>query len=815
MAFFKTKEKKKKTDSSETVSSDVKLSQKKNKDIMNGIDISVEDTVRDELFSNNEDFLITKPDGEVVAVCGILRVEDIGGFGKKNLKNEDVGTLHTYLHNGAISDYVSEELYKKGQIVIIPNPISLSNLLEINCTRKVDYEVVLLDNTLNIEYTGIFKKLEDFESAVENISPLDWVDDYLMNSINEQYEDDSADEDVEVDEEYEAEDEMYESVDPDSINTDEESEQIDDNVENDYVEEDMEETDDDVVADNDVNTVSYDEATPEPSDENIDNELDEDDYDESVIGNMDLDDEENISNDLDANITLDEDIEVDNTNANIDNDTSSSNNFSSTVSEFTPDDVEAAISNKFYSDELVVTVNSKPFDDMFKSSNPLIYLKAEREKGWLNDHLNELTNNANISMLKLHQSNLDKLRKMYITLVNGYLEKLHSELDYHNKDTHYGGIYKKIWDRRYAAQESISDEIRLRQEALDKEYETKKESVAELARKRASDEYDSINKRNHDYQKELISNKVMDEIQSDFNEKLNKLLEAREKEFIDRFHLGESNALKQCEILYNDMLSQEEKAFDEFKAEIQKYREDNKQYEIKRINVLAQELNESEKIKQLNDEHKSHIQALQADFDAKTAQIAAEFNAKAAQLKTDSDKRIEEADKRIRSAEQREQKAESEIKKAELETKQKLDNSNEEKERLQKEVDNWVDRYSKLNATKNAEYESRIAELKNEKDALADQCDNMNNMHKRSNVISSFLVIVIVIAALAIGVIVGSFISLNREEKDAVNALNNQPVQTQLVQQAAPTERVTAAPTTPPSDSNATVAEGNSSTTGA
>lgn len=439
-----------------------------------------------------------------------------------------------------------------------------------------------------------------------------------------------------------------------------------------------------------------------------------------------------------------------------------------------PDElVIGAIKRKFYSDDLGLEVTTEPFDSQFMHGNSYVPFDENRPDGWLNNHLNEMARAANVEMKRLHDSNLLKSRSFYFKLISGYCDTIQQQLDISDETTQFGKMYKSLRMSKAQAEMNIDRQVSARRAELEEDWNTKLAQVADDAARAAKQQYRERYGRQHTDDLNNVLSNCQDELEMSYQNGLRQLNSDRKAEASKRLDYGVNASLSEVANMYLELLNYEKEQYANFAAEMQSFVDNNRKDEIARSQALAEDLRQSQKADAVMAEYSEKIKAMQAEFDSKQSALKADLE----KTERDNERRIQDNDK---------------------EWSKKLQASEKRNAELQAQVDSLLTRYAELDRNKKLEYDSRIAELQNERAALEDRCVHIENVHKRSSIISVFLIIAIAIATLAVGFIVGEYFNIKRDTNAQLSQIqsqsyvdssqNNQAAATQVPQPSVPVQ---------------------------
>lgn len=654
---------------------------KKKKEMVSSvIDESVLEQILEEMKANSQ--FISSYEGEPAYVGMLLKTEDIGGLSLKTNKDEAKGSIVECIKNGRIKVYASKELLDNESFVIIPDAITLDAMSEFQLL-DIDYELVKITEDGAVHATDV---VATRSQLAEIIADETMTIDSVMGE-----DEASADKEVVPEEDYEeAGIDVGTAAEP---VPDDEDMAFDAGMEMSSAEDEPSVLDEGVPDDEEL--AQYEE---EPSEEY---------YDDSMT-------EEELPQEQEPQI------------------------------DYTADDFAAAITRKFYSDDLGLEVTTEPFDQQFLHNNLFVPFAENRPEGWLNNYLNDMSKQFNQELYRLHQQNLVELRNEFFTMVSLGAQQIVADCDYTTEATVFGEKAALYRQQKADSEYSIEETVAREKDAVNEAWERKLQEVGEAAAQQAIQQYRDRFHRQHEDDIFRIQSTVLDNIESTYNEQMRELHADRKATAQKKLDAFIHEALQQAALHRKEMLEAENVRYHELQAELQKFMDENRKDEIARSEALAQELAQSNKADAVLAESTEKLRNMAAEYDAKRLSLLQEI----------------EAGEQKRKAELAEQKAKHDEIVADLK---------EQNAVLQSRIDKLVEDYAKLDEKKAKENESRISELKAENQSWADKCDHIIETHKRSNIIGGFLAAAAVIAAIAIGFIAGEYININKTTQ-ATNA---------------------------------------------
>ena len=352
---------------------------------------SVLETALDKFKAN--DAFIREVNGAPQYIGIALETQSIGGLDKKSRKDEAKGSIIECINSGKISTYINQDLMDAECICIIPDSATLNAMDEFSLLTGASYEFCAVDESGDVMLLNI-------RTTFQQISELVLKDGHIDDILGDP---DSDDEDDDDDADFV--DDVQLGVPVDNANDGDADDEIDVD-------------DDDIPMDGD--------DIPEADADDIPNNDFDDDVETADDGWNPADDLSDVGDD--------------------DFDPYAAAVQPESVPEQTiPADLtDEVIVRKFYAGDLGLEVTSEPFDAQFIQNNPYVPFDVDREEGWINNQLNEMSRQANAELERVHKQNCWQMRERYFRLVSMACDRIRTDLDLNDPDTQYGQMYADI-----------------------------------------------------------------------------------------------------------------------------------------------------------------------------------------------------------------------------------------------------------------------------------------------------------------------------------------------------------------------------------
>ena len=176
------------------------------------------------------------------------------------------------------------------------------------------------------------------------------------------------------------------------------------------------------------------------------------------------------------------------------------------------------------------------------------------------------------------------------------------------------------------------------------------------------------------------------------------------------------------------------------------FRDDNLQNDIARSKALQEDLRQNNRANQVLAEQTAKIRSLTDEYNQKKKDLNDEIS----KLRADNQTRLDE----MRADNQKD-----------------LNRERADREKIQDQYNELLRSYENLDEKKNREFEARMNTMKDEIGSWEEKFDHVVEVHKKNNIISTFLVVAAVIAAVAIGFIGGEYVNSSRSVKQQTQAI--------------------------------------------
>ena len=624
----------------------------------------------------------------------IVKAEDSKVINKKSLNDDNVGIFIKQIQESSIVICENQALLDEEKIFICPTQLGMTIMDEILYLKEIPFYIAYITDVYDIVDTGVKTDFNEVFSILNGEADIS----VFVNKLKGDTE--SA---------VEEEDEESENADDVSEEASDEEDTVDDTDSSD--EPDMAEDFD------------FDNAP-------VNNKSDsEDDFLDNAV---DLYSDEEPVNDFYGDEDEDEENSELVTDANAE-----------TEPAFSADDFKQAVSFEFFTGDLDLKVSTDHFDALFLHWNEYNRFPTDREDGWINKRLNELSKEANHELAELHNNNLLKLREKYKYHVNNAAQEVAKAFDLNNPD---GDIGKKKaeLDKWFKEREKeLPDAIVERRKQINNEYEEECEKYVKASADSARRSYQERNAPLHKDKIESVDTEVRNELRIEFEEKLRDINEERrigaKREFDDYLTDVQKGISKDYALIVDD----ETKVYKSWRDKMARYVDENRKDEAINNKVRLEELTQTTIADKVREEMQRKL-----DGDHKLFESKLEAHKKDLEmLKSTYEEKLD-------------------LNRSEVESERvRFD---KDRESLRADLENMTNRYQLAKDEIGKEFEARLKQSEDDKIAWSNKYDTLVAMHKKNNGLYIALAGVAIIASLAFGTIIGSYINISVKNDAAV-----------------------------------------------
>lgn len=395
-------------------------------------------------------------------------------------------------------------------------------------------------------------------------------------------------------------------------------------------------------------------------------------------------------------------------------------------------EVRASIARRFLSSDLDLEVDLETFETNFTSGSAVITFPLEDDStDWLGRQINQLARQANTEMEHLHTSNQDALRELYVSLMSRHVEQVIADVSPDREGSYYHRLFNAAKDDLAERRKSAPEEVSALRRELNERYEAEAAARGRQAAEQAVLRYKEQNRPRHE--RELAEVGLSSERASEefFDGAQQMILDMRRKDAQARLDLGKTKILDVLMERQQEQRAAEEALLQRWSAQMTEVLDTHRKDDIARSETLAEQLSRTNQVEALQAEHVTRLQELRR-----------EQSATVAQLNRDLAKVREDAVNDLAAREQSWQ--------------QQLSLEQQRAIIANGRVQDVLNQFDQLSGTLEGQYTRQLDSLRADNEAYAREMDRAANVQKRANTVMVALVVVLALAALAIGFILGA-----------------------------------------------------------
>ena len=408
--------------------------------------------------------------------------------------------------------------------------------------------------------------------------------------------------------------------------------------------------------------------------------------------------------------------------------------------DITAEDLDNFVVRHFYSSDLGLEVSTEPFDAQFVHDNQYIPFNTNRGTGWLNEYLDNMSRDANTRMERMRQEHIYSLRTQYMNSIQDACAKIEKTLSTEDDETQFGKMKFAIERSRQVNMENIDTSIQVKKEQLEESWQNKLQQVGAEASAAAIQQYIDRYGKGHDSDVFNLESREKDEIERDYQNSMRRLNEDRRIEASKMLDAAVNETLSVLTQVYLEMMQAEKVEYLRLQNEMTRFVDEHRKDEKARIEALAENNRQVKQANEVRKEYAAKIKTMSAEFDMRKVALQADIEAM-------------------------QRKHDDEIALAEKKYAEEVANYKSEIEQLKSELQKAKDDYVNLHDTMDSQYGKQMDDLKNELELREDNMGHVVDTHKKTLLIMTFLIIAAAVAALGVGYILGTWISVNTKSR--------------------------------------------------
>jgi hypothetical protein len=408
---------------------------------------------------------------------------------------------------------------------------------------------------------------------------------------------------------------------------------------------------------------------------------------------------------------------------------------------YTEGDVQRAVSRIYHAEGLNLEVTSVPFEQIFVEGNKQILFDENQKDGFVDGELNRMAKNANVEIRRLREKHMQNMREYFLTMVSESAAMTQKKYDIHDPSTDCGRQKAELDDKRRDKVDNLDAIVSEKKKELETEYATQRRIAQENAARKAADEYNIKYGRLHADKLENLSNKIREGIESEYNRDLREIYYTRQDRAVTSFDYITTELLKHISSdMFVKMVKEEDALYAKHIETLETYAHTLHKEDARRTMIEEERLRIQHDVTEAHDEMTSKINALTESFEAAKRALTAEHETEVALLQEKAKVLRIQMEERVTALEK-------------------------EKEALTENLAESRGQYAHAIDEARGEYKSQVDVANRNVEQWQTLVGSLEEQYKHHNKLAIVIMIAVVIAAIAIGFIVGG---IWYKENDAV-----------------------------------------------
>ena len=669
----------------------------------------------------NKNFIINE-NGKTVYVGMLLDVAKIGGITEKSKNDKNIGGAVESIRNGKIQAFITKQLIEDNQLLFIPTSITLDRLGDYGTFRNVSgYEFVKLNDNLEIiEHTEVFESYDTFRTICDGkVAITDFVK--------------PADKDVII---------AGSADDPTVSKTQQAVNKIKEAA--------------NTVKDKVAPVVDKVAPVVNKAAEAVKEKI----SDATGIKDMQEKPAETVQEQSEEPAVQAAPAEKAKPTANAQPEAKPEQKPAEPSEDDAPvvhteTQVLSTVKRVFNSDNLDIEITTDPFDQMFTVNNQLITFELDERDTYVNERLNHMAADANRNLKKLRADNMGQLRQKYINLLTYQVQDIEKQYDIENPSTKYGKMKHDIEASKAQQLANIEQEIEKKQADQKASFEKSLQEYCDEAAARARQEYKSKHEPFFNKMLGNIEGMVRRDIEQNYEAAMHNMYNARRTEALTTLDKHISGVIAVLSDDYRKMLDEENKLYMSHRNAMIEYSKELHQEDAKRLAVEEERNRITNEVNDARAEAAAQIALIKQEYE--TAQSALESRSSATIMKAENEAQLMKDQLAARTSD-----------------------FEKEKLRMQKQLDDAIERADKAQDIVKADYEHRLIQAQDDRDSWKQTLDAYQDQHRHNSRLAAVLVIAITIAAIAGGFVAGG-VYWNRIVSGELSS-NNSPAEIKVIE---------------------------------
>lgn len=404
---------------------------------------------------------------------------------------------------------------------------------------------------------------------------------------------------------------------------------------------------------------------------------------------------------------------------------------------FNKDAVRTAVARRFLDDSLDFAVDMTPFETLlgYEVDTPAQFsLDHLDSTNWLDGQIKMLSQQANTVLADQRRRDIEELRNLFFSLVSRTGDEISSQMSIdEDAENTWAKTMAEVNGNETKALADLSEISEKQKAVLADQYQQEREAFIQARIGEERVRYDERHKPALVRQMDDMEASIRLDIESDYEARRYEILRARKTSACGAFDAAITKVMDHLIEKRAEQVQREAELIEKFRVEMNDFLDENRKEDIARTQALQEQLSRQNIV-----EEKS-----------------AEFAAREQELHEQIARERDEAHKRVLAAQDEANKV---LERMRQENEAQLAQARAEIERANERVKEEAERVGVVRDEIARQFQSQVESLQTDKQLLMDQMDRENLVAKRANRLYIALAVLVALAFLALGVIIGMLV---------------------------------------------------------
>lgn len=404
---------------------------------------------------------------------------------------------------------------------------------------------------------------------------------------------------------------------------------------------------------------------------------------------------------------------------------------------FNKDAVRTAVARRFLDDSLDFAVDMTPFETLlgYEVDTPAQFsLDHLDSTNWLDGQIKMLSQQANTVLADQRRRDIEELRNLFFSLVSRTGDEISAQMSIdEDADNTWAKTMAEVNGNETKALADLSEISEKQNAVLADQYQQEREAFIQARIGEERVRYDERHKPALTRQMDDMEASIRLDIESDYEARRYEILRARKTSARGAFDAAITKVMDHLIEKRAEQVQREAQLIEKFRVEMSDFLDENRKEDIARTQALQEQLSRQNIV-----EEKS-----------------AEFAAREQELHEQIARERDEAHKRVLAAQDEANKV---LERMRQENAAQLAQARAEVERANERVKEEAERVGVVRDEIARQFQSQVESLQTDKQLLMDQMDRENLVAKRANRLYIALAVLVALAFLALGVIIGMLV---------------------------------------------------------